>query len=149
MQNNILLPNGNVAQLTGMSQSDETRLDYNPSAPENDPHFLDSGAKKGLLNFGRKIGLVEKLKPRRSSVPQYGSDENLVLETQSSGEKKRRGSLWRRSNSYPDGQDRKGNQKEILGNHSSHEDQPNVPMTQQSLLKDHEDARVRRQSMRG
>ncbi|KAK6535668.1 hypothetical protein TWF694_002121 [Orbilia ellipsospora] len=147
MQNNILLPNSNVAQLSGMSQSEETRLDYHHNAPENDPHFLDSGVKKGLLKLGRKIGLVEK--PRRSSVPQYGLDEKPVLETQSFGEKKRRASFWGRSNSYPDGQEPKGKQKQILGDYNSHEDQPNVPMTQQSLQKDYEDARIRRASMQG
>ncbi|KAK6528577.1 hypothetical protein TWF281_009816 [Arthrobotrys megalospora] len=55
MQNNILLPNSNVAPLAGMSKPQDTKRDIQHGIPENDPHFQDSGLKKGLVSIGRKI----------------------------------------------------------------------------------------------
>ncbi|KAK6504568.1 hypothetical protein TWF481_006507 [Arthrobotrys musiformis] len=131
MQNNILLPNSNIAPLTGMSRSQGAKpADINHNIPENDPHFQDSGFKKGLINIGRKVGLVS----RKPSVSQSPLEEHPILQPSVSRPK---GSF--RSNSYPN-----DNQEYIPP-----ESQLMASMTTQALKKDQEDARIRRASMQG
>lgn len=65
MQNNILLPNSNVAPLSGMARGSESsgavRRASAHNIPENDPHFQDSTFKKGFMKLGQKMGIVEKV----------------------------------------------------------------------------------------
>ncbi|KAF3169594.1 hypothetical protein TWF106_002129 [Orbilia oligospora] len=130
MQNNILLPNSNVAPLTGMSKPQDSKSDINHNIPENDPHFQDSGLKKGLLNIKRKVGLGS----RKSSISQSPLEEHPILQA---SDQSPEGSSTQ-SNSHPNDRQYYRSPNQVTGS-----------MSAKALKKDQEDARIRRASMQG
>ncbi|KAF3313504.1 hypothetical protein TWF173_006009 [Orbilia oligospora] len=127
---NILLPNSNVAPLTGMSTPQYSKSDIHHNILENDPHFQDSGLKKDLLNIKRKVGLG----PRRSSISQSPLEGHPILQA---------------SDRSPEGSSTQSNSHSNDQQYYRSPNQVTASMSAQALRKDQEDARIRRASMQG